>query len=483
MRTTITSLQDSGVAVQHAYQDLLRALIGALIEPGDVVVDGGANIGAYTGLMAQRAAPSGRVLAFDPEPQALRLNKDEIARAGLSQYVTHYEAALADRTGTASLYASKNEHSYSSLSAAFVENTLRTVGIADPIRERAVDLVTLDSVPSVLRLDFLKLELEGAEFLALKGAARLLSSSDCFTFWGEGRGWPGELFGYGSDEFFDFFETIGYEPYTAFGERLTRDGWTDPQLGWYFYAHRPGYARRARVEQVVNQFWTNSIRSARIVGTAGSGMRGPTGSDGARVSHYSFAPEDQQQIVRWALDGTPGTAPEAVKRLTILDYLDRFGYNLVVETGTYHGNTSAALAASGVTVHTIELSEMYYRKACERFTGTPNVVCHHGDSGRLLPAVLDEIDQPAVLWLDGHYSMLDTAKGDLETPIVAELETVFARRDKRHVILIDDARCFGSFPDYPALAEVEEMVKRNLPGYSFSVLHDIIRILPLDGPQ
>jgi FkbM family methyltransferase len=470
-------LQNLGIAVGPAYQKLLRALIDGLIEPGDIAIDGGAGGGSFTIAMARRVAPSGQVFAIEPALELRQANENAVAEAGLSPYVRLFEATLGDSRRQATLYVPRKSRPFSSLSREYVTNSLRKLQSDEPIDEVSVDVVALDM--EVLEANFLKLMIEGAEFLALKGAQRLLSSSDCFVYWEDGRGWPGQLFGYGADEFFDFFESIGYEPYTAFGEKLTREAWTDPQVGWQFYAYRPDYGRRDAVDRTVNSFWMNVIRFAQLTGgNPQAARRTPTSK--TRVEAYQLSEIDQQRIIRWALDGTSGPPPEPIKRLTILDHLDRYDYDIVVETGTYRGDTSAALAAAGVGVHTIELSEALYRKACERFADTPNVTCHHGDSGRLLGDILDGFGRPAVLWLDGHYSMGETAKGDLETPIVAELGAIFVRKDRGHVVLIDDARCFGTFPDYPTLAEVERMVRRNLPNYRFSVLHDIIRLEPIE---
>jgi hypothetical protein len=74
--------------------------------------------------------------------------------------------------------------------------------------------------------------------------------------------------------------------------------------------------------------------------------------------------------------------------------------------------------------------------------------------------------------------MGETAKGELETPIIAELEALSLVRTSKHVILIDDARCFGTLPDYPTLPELEKICAKLFPEYKFSVFHDIIRLEP-----
>jgi FkbM family methyltransferase len=269
MDISIDLLDSLGISAGQAYEDLLQALISQLVVPGSIAVDGGANTGMHTPLMARRVAPSGHVFAFEPQLEVCRANRDGIASMRLTDYVTHFAAALGDAPGRATFFAAARTDAFSSFSHAFVANTLRQIQREEEtINEITVDVVALDSIPDLRRLDFLKLDLEGAEFLALRGAIKLLSSSDCFIYWEGGRGWSGELFGYTRDEFFEFFDKIGYEPYTAFGKRLTREDWTDPQVGWYFYAHRADYAHRATVERVVSSFWGGLTAGARKIAAA-----------------------------------------------------------------------------------------------------------------------------------------------------------------------------------------------------------------------
>ena len=111
-----------------------------------------------------------------------------------------------------------------------------------------------------------------------------------------------------------------------------------------------------------------------------------------------------------------------------------------------------------------------------------NVDIIQGDSGKVFPAILPQIEEPCLFWLDGHYSAGITAKGQLETPIIEELQAIFNHPEKtNHVILIDDARCFTGENDYPELSELKELVAKNLPNHIWEVKDDIIRIsLPLN---
>ena len=176
------------------------------------------------------------------------------------------------------------------------------------------------------------------------------------------------------------------------------------------------------------------------------------------------------------------------KRRIIDQYRQRFGTTVFVETGTFLGDTVAAMAPKCERLFSIELSEELAARAQKRFAGESKVTILHGDSGERLAEVLREIGAPALFWLDGHYSMdftyqgefFRTARGELETPVMKELQCVLAS-NLAHVILIDDARIFKGTNDYPTVREVTEFVKARRPDYKVSVRDDIIRIVPRVG--
>jgi hypothetical protein len=101
-----------------------------------------------------------------------------------------------------------------------------------------------------------------------------------------------------------------------------------------------------------------------------------------------------------------------------------------------------------------------------------------GDSGRELGRMMAKIDQPALFWLDGHYSASVTARGEKDTPIFEELEHILRAPDLGHVIVIDDARHFGSDPAYPTIEELRKYVVSKRPHARITVEGDSIRITP-----
>lgn len=157
---------------------------------------------------------------------------------------------------------------------------------------------------------------------------------------------------------------------------------------------------------------------------------------------------------------------------------------VLIETGTNDGGTPWALKDDFDEIITIELGQRQWRAAKERFKNYPHVTCLQGDSGVVLPEVLRHLERPALLWLDGHWSGGDTAHGEEDTPILAELEAAFAAVDAkqvRHVILVDDARLFEGMShygehDWPHVDAVKTLAEVN--GYRYECVDDIIRLYP-----
>jgi len=183
------------------------------------------------------------------------------------------------------------------------------------------------------------------------------------------------------------------------------------------------------------------------------------------------------QFHKWKKDGCPIPPPHIVKQITIKEYKDKYEYEILVETGTYKGAMVEAQKKRFRKIFSVELGVDLFNKAVKRFYNDKNVTIVQGDSGKVLPKILSEINEPALFWLDGHYSAGITSKGEKECPIFEELDAIFSNKKFNHIILIDDARCFIGQGDYPAIAQLTEYIKSKNEKYQIEVKHDIIRFV------
>lgn len=170
----------------------------------------------------------------------------------------------------------------------------------------------------------------------------------------------------------------------------------------------------------------------------------------------------------------PSPADHADKQALIRDLAERHGARTLVETGTYLGDMVAAMLGRFDRIISIELSEELHQRATERFAGEDSVVLLQGDSGEKIADAIAMLDGLAIFWLDGHYSGGITASADLATPIMQELETIFALGNAGHVVIIDDARLFGRNPGYPTGAAVRAYMARHAPWAELSTRNDAL---------
>ncbi len=182
--------------------------------------------------------------------------------------------------------------------------------------------------------------------------------------------------------------------------------------------------------------------------------------------------------VRYRLGLGTGSPPHFLKRRIVRHFGRRFDVRCLIETGTCFGDMTAAMTPYFEQVYSIELSFELYREARKRLSMMPNVRLYWGDSGAVLPTVLNSCDQRALFWLDAHYAGGVTARGEADSPIRRELVAILSHKAKGHVILIDDARCFAGTNGYPTIQELREFVSQYHPDYTVSVSQDIIRLIP-----
>ena len=129
-------------------------------------------------------------------------------------------------------------------------------------------------------------------------------------------------------------------------------------------------------------------------------------------------------------------------------------------------------------LYTIELDHDLYLQGKALAKKRSRVNFLEGDSGIIIQDVLKKINKPTLFWLDAHYSGDGTARGSIDTPIIKELQHIFAHHIKKHVLVIDDMRCFDGTNDYPRLIDLENFILSTAPGYKISYGKDLIVIEP-----
>lgn len=170
---SVDATEDIGRSILHTglYDLALSELIARLAPAGGRGIDAGANIGFMSYILGMSLGPDGHVIACEPHPMIatrLRSNLKRWTRRAEFAHVEIVQAAVSDQTGTAALFIPSNFDSNQGQASLSPNGDSR----ADPL---AVELVTLDELVGKGQVDVLKIDVEGHELSAFRGASRALT--------------------------------------------------------------------------------------------------------------------------------------------------------------------------------------------------------------------------------------------------------------------------------------------------------------------
>ncbi len=219
----------------------INLALGQLIGPSDNCVDAGAHIGS---MLAQirRLAPHGSHVAFEPVPYKARWLRKKFSDVAI------IEAATAEQPGTALFYDAIDRPGFSGLTRPVDEARVKSYRV----ESYEVRLVCLDDeLAHYDRIDFIKIDVEGAELSTLRGADATLNRHRPGVLFECGTDVQLQRFGYKRVDLFDFFSERAYDVYSmvdfVFGRHpMTRDGFekagTYPYTGFNYVALPVGTA-------------------------------------------------------------------------------------------------------------------------------------------------------------------------------------------------------------------------------------------------
>lgn len=152
----------------HGFEGSEAAFVERYLRPGMTVLDVGAHHGLYTLLASKCVGQSGRVIAFEPSSRERRRLKRHL-RLNRCGNVEVQSCALGDREGEADLYLVEGMHDWC--------NSMRAPNVDERTSKVKVEVKRIDDVLEGMnwpRVDFIKLDVEGAELSFLQGARRML---------------------------------------------------------------------------------------------------------------------------------------------------------------------------------------------------------------------------------------------------------------------------------------------------------------------
>lgn len=185
------------------------------VKPGQTVLDIGANIGLFTITMAALAGATGKVYAFEPLASNAELLERSIAENGFNDCVTLERAAVSDQSGIAQLISVPN--ALNSGGAYLLEEQTQ---VPDGHVAETTKQIALDSYPLRRPVSFIKIDIEGAEPLAFRGAKEILQMDQPVILSEINPSQLKKVTGYTSAQFISEMEAYGYDCQVLEGGRL-----------------------------------------------------------------------------------------------------------------------------------------------------------------------------------------------------------------------------------------------------------------------
>jgi FkbM family methyltransferase len=213
----------------------LEEILTKLLTKNAVFLDGGANWGRHSIPSSKKVGPNGLVISIEPVPKLA----GHLLQFGFPNVLV-VEAGLSDRQEMLDFFFAEDLDGYSSLRS-------RPEFDGESIDKIKINVTTLDTLRKDIgrKFDFLKLDIEGAEFHAFLGAKSMLINDKPIVIFENGLGQSAQRFNYTEKQFFDFFKEIDFKIMDFFGEELS-DFEINPQENkpWYFVAYPSVYTKK-----------------------------------------------------------------------------------------------------------------------------------------------------------------------------------------------------------------------------------------------
>jgi len=181
------------------------------ITAGDVVIDVGANIGIYSLFFSKLVGKNGRVFAFEPDAATGQLFLNNIALNDCKN-VQFFNLALSDESGPVRICG------YNPQNLRLTDgDSFKYITKLDPDEVNKQDLIAqavkLDDIEEIVRLeklDYIKIDVEGAELLVLRGAMDTIRKHKPVILFELSEKWV-RRFSYKTYQALIFLNELGYE--------------------------------------------------------------------------------------------------------------------------------------------------------------------------------------------------------------------------------------------------------------------------------
>jgi FkbM family methyltransferase len=195
------------------YERETHLLVERLLAPGMTMVDLGAHFGFFSLVGARSVGPSGKVYAFEPQPDVFRLLLENISANAFQGIIRPINKAVTDRNGFLPMHLGTLDSSQSSL--------FLTPGAG--AKQIVVEVTSLDSFFAAEgwpEVHLIKIDVEGAEKLAFEGMTDLVRRSVYMKIILEFAPHVQTRIGIDPEELFRTLRKLGFHKYFLISERL-----------------------------------------------------------------------------------------------------------------------------------------------------------------------------------------------------------------------------------------------------------------------
>jgi FkbM family methyltransferase len=198
-----------------------------LVRRGDVVVEAGANVGAFTLIFSDLVGPRGVVHAFEPVGYSFEKLQTRMSTQARFRNYCLCQKALGEDPGEVNISFPQADHAQASLRIQTTGSWQRSSNL----RSETVSQTTLAAYAADLsRIDFLKCDVEGAELLVLQGAHKTLRLWSPKILVELNPDWS-HSFGYSPADTLAFLSSCGYSRFWLIGETWIPLGRGSPATG------------------------------------------------------------------------------------------------------------------------------------------------------------------------------------------------------------------------------------------------------------
>ena len=214
------------------YELMVTEIYKAELRQGDAFIDLGANIGHHTWQMAEAVGSDGAGFAIEPVSEFGERVKNVLNQKSIT-CVEVINSAAADHTGTTKFYVQPDHIGWSSMFADHVHPADADTE-AQEIEVAVGRIDDLVSIPEGVKLGAIKVDVENAEFPALRGTSELIAQHRPVIVFENNPKEAARRGSYEVGEFLDFFHKLDYQVWSLPLEPIeTAEQWAACKSTYY----------------------------------------------------------------------------------------------------------------------------------------------------------------------------------------------------------------------------------------------------------